>query len=260
MFDKDNKNLIFAKAFKEQKIQAIQATWKFSYKILRFLSMPDPNNPDKINQNLHKIFNSKNFEQKLANAGIKTDEFYKKAFKIQTKKDKQKEVKIWVIDFDYIDKVLQKIYKEEIYQADPTINKANHVAYEYTHSHNINIPQSVEKIVNDFNQKINSKAKNLLGVKFDYKSYLAAIAEIESGWNYKAVNKKTQALWKYQFMRYTLQDYITQICPEQNCKTEQIKQNFLNNPALQEKIMWLYTLDHLMGNLVSYLIFSLLYR
>jgi tripartite-type tricarboxylate transporter receptor subunit TctC len=56
--------------------------------------MPDPNNPDKINQNLHKIFNSKNFEQKLANAGIKTDEFYKKAFKIQTKKDQQKEIKI----------------------------------------------------------------------------------------------------------------------------------------------------------------------
>ena len=75
----------------------------------------------------------------------------------------------------------EKIYKEEIYQADPTINKANHVAYEYTHSHNINIPQSVEKIVNDFNQKINSAAETLLGVKFDYKSYIAAIAEIESG-------------------------------------------------------------------------------
>jgi hypothetical protein len=38
-------------------------------------------------------------------------------------------------------------------------------------------------------------------------------------------------------MPSTLQDYITQICPEQNCKTEQIKQKFLNNPALQEKIM-----------------------
>ena len=245
LFDKDNKNLIFAKAFKNKKIQAIQASWKFSYKTLRFLSMPDSSNPDIINNKLQKIFSSKNFEEKLQQSSVKADDFYKKAFKVETKKNNKKEIKIWVINFEYIDKVLQKKYKQEIQQTSPINNKADYISNEYTHTPSIKINKSAEKIVNDLNKKINSDTEKLLGIKFNYKKYIDAVAKIESSGKYHIQNKTSWALGKYQFMPYTLQDYVKEICNNSNCTTKEINQIFLNNPSLQEKIMWLYTLQHL---------------
>jgi hypothetical protein len=97
-------------------------------------------------------------------------------------------------------------------------------------------------IIKQWEKQFKETVKRLFGFNnFSYIKYTKAISSIESSNNYQAVNE-IWAVWKYQFMPNTLQDYKKTIWWKN--KNELVK-NFLNTPKIQELIMWKYTMSHI---------------
>ena len=155
LIKEDNKDLVFAKYFKKHKVQQIKVTGKLSYETLKILAYPALENQQQINQKLQEIFNNKNLESNLKKAWIKPEDFYKKAFKVEeqtSKKDKKEiKVKVGIVDFDYIDKVLKTIYKDQVQQVVQTskkeeINNYQQAKVSYESLKNHTIKQTIQEI------------------------------------------------------------------------------------------------------------------
>lgn len=83
---------------------------------------------------------------------------------------------------------------------------------------------------------------------FDYNRWKEEIGKIESGGNYKAINKSTNALGKYQFVPY----YFWKKIKAFSGNTVNKYSDFLNNPKLQEDFMKHYTFNELLNTLKSF--------
>lgn len=93
--------------------------------------------------------------------------------------------------------------------------------------------------------KLNKDKKR---ISFDYNRWKEEIGNIESRGNYKAKNKHTNALGKYQFVpRYFWSDI-----KRFSNNTVKDYSDFLNNPSLQEDFMEYYTYNNLMRHLESF--------
>ena len=231
---------IFYEWFKDKIdiLSQIQPKWELSYQSLKYLKAQDLNN----------FFEWKNFKKLLKQANISEKDFFKKTFSIEETTKGKKKIQIWYIDFKKIDQIIRKTCKTEIYK-DPQKEEQVITRNYFTEKENYNINNpEITKIINSYETKFRKNVEMLFWIKnFSYKKYIQAIANIESSWwNYKAVNKEQSwALWKYQFMPSTLWDYKNEICGNKNCSQQQLNEKFLNSPTLQEKIMWEYTMSHL---------------
>jgi len=239
----NDKKSIFYKWFEnnlkdnsKEKISTTKATWNISQKAMYYLTSLWTNQ-DSINENLEKLFESENFKKALKKADIKEEDFYKKAFNIvEEKDDKWNKINVWEIDFNEISKVIEKAYEKEIEKI--IENKAKIVKEKYTAKDWVTLDklpkkqqEEIKKIwTEEENKFANLVQKYFPKVKdFSYTAYLAWIGYVETRNRYNLKNG-IWAVWKYQFMPYTLKDYgVTN--PEK----------FKENPVLQEQIMAKYT-------------------
>lgn len=244
---KDNDKSIFYKAFKEnliwdKKIEKLKVNWSLSYDSFAFLSSKWWNN---IEENLNTFFTEKNFN-KLFETDDEKKEFYKKAFKVEEQevKDSKKKINIWIINFNMIDKIISKLQEKQDKNKDMTLKK-----YETASAGVVltSIEWEEKKRIEQFISKqeviVSNEVKSIYWINdFSYTKYINAIWTRESNWNY-SIKNSIWALWKYQFMPNTLEDYKNIICQKNsNCNKEEI---FLNSPMIQEQVMVAYTLDHI---------------
>jgi hypothetical protein len=83
---------------------------------------------------------------------------------------------------------------------------------------------------------------------FDYNRWKEEVGTVESGGNYKARNKHTNALGKYQFVP----SYFWKKIKTFSGNTVTKYSDFLNNPKLQEDFMKYYTFNELLNILKSF--------
>jgi len=237
---KNDKDSIFYKGFKnaindnKDPIKSIKVKGNLSQSVLYYLSSVWAWDYKK---NLDKFFKSKNFEKFLKEANIKNENFYKEAFKITTEESNNIKNKIWVINLDKISEIIEKTKEPEIWEI--IDKKASTVAQNYPSEINSKekVPSSVkdkekiENLIAEEEKKFKKLVEELFpNIKdFSYRAYISSIWYVESRNRYNIKNS-IGAVWKYQFMPYTLKDFWIKD-PEK----------FRKNPYLQEKIMAEYT-------------------
>jgi len=236
------KNNLWDSTTINEKIENIKINWKLSYKSYKYLDSMWANN---IKDNLDNLFKTSNFEKLFENEDQKKD-FYKNTFKIEKIKQQQNwqeiKINIWIIDFNKIDETINKHYDE--LEKNTIINNYNNAPIIPETGLNNEKKKEITNFLQEQNDKIQEEVKNLYKINdFSYIKYINAIWKIESWLRYDTKNGKSGALWKYQFMPYTLTDYKHIICwKNTDCN---INTTFLSNPLIQEKVMVEYTLNHI---------------
>jgi len=199
---------------KKNNITKIKVKWKLSYESFKYLHKIWWNH---IEKNLNNFFTSKKFDTLFENDTKSKDDFYKKAFTIEKdtknwKPWKKITINILVVDFDEIDKVIQKDNKKE----EGKDKKKSITTTNITDIYAVNI-KNLDSI------KITEKDRKLLDFIWQYESWNNYNAIYWNSWQNKT--KFTQitiaqviknrehwspssAVWKYQFLAKTLKDLI----------------------------------------------------
>ncbi len=250
--NKENEKLIFYNVFKDKKLDKIVYKWWLSYNVMKILWWENYNDKNYINNKLNYFFSRENFSTIIKKLNISEKDFYENAFTIKkeeikttnknnTNEAEKKENIIWIIDFDYINKIIKKAYENKIITNNDIVLNKNNVKKDIENNKKENEKYNYKT----YSKEVENIAQKLFNVNFSYDVYIKSIAKEESTFNYKAVNKKTWALWKYQFMLSTLENYKNIICWDENCNKNKIKKKFLNNPEIQELVMLKYTINHI---------------
>ena len=236
-----DKTSIFHKGFENNlkdnsktKINQIKVTWNIWWKTMYYLTSlwTDKNS---IEKNLTELFKYENFKTTLKKANIKEEDFLKQVFSTKTEIQNKNKINIWTIDLTRLSNIIEKSNETEINEKIEKKAKTVEKSYASPQKTTLdNLPKNdkekIKKLINKENTKMwNLVKKYFPNINFSYSSYLAWIWFIETENKYDIQNS-IWAVWKYQFMPYTLKDYgITNI------------KNFKKNPYVQEQVMAQYT-------------------
>lgn len=219
--------------FKKAKFKNVKVSWSLSEETMKWLIDQGVNiDDDKSFQKvLIKIFSKEQEERFKNQPNIK-----EKIIKIFSKKDGS-----LVINLSELDLLLKEVY----WYWD--IIKSLYNQSEKQVMETLKFQPQIESFLKEKEIDFKNKVANLFPTikNFSYIKYVNAIAKIESWGKYNIVNVNSWALGKYQFMPNTLKDYKNIICRNSNCNDDEMKENFLNNPLIQEEVMYEYTLNHL---------------
>jgi len=190
---------------------------------------------------LKELFNKK--EWRLVKKLKDKNKDFVKSYKIFKIRKSGQRWKTLIIDLSETDRLLRETFDYGKVSFNWYVNEYN------SSSESLDwVSQNIREYLVRKNEDFIAEVKRLYpNIKnFSYIKYVKAIAINESWWKkYNIINQKSWALGKYQFMPNTLKDYKDIICGNSDCDDQVIKQKFLNNPLIQEKVMFEYTLSHL---------------